>query len=500
MIRCRLPDEGVRAADSESRRLIMSNKKSKWGFSITAIAVVILILGALPANSVTKNQVDTSSADQKAIAITIYNDGTGLVKDTRAIDFPEGEFDLKYMDVAASIDPTSVHFVCLSDPESMGIQEQNYEYDLVNTAALYKAHIDRGIKVRTSEGRIVEGTLLSADSGLVINTSDGIVIVASPIEVSFEELPEGLLTKPTLNWSLTSTKSGPQETEMSYLTSGMGWNANYVAVLGQNNDVLDLSGWVTIKNNSGTDYNDALLTLVAGKVHRVQPKRDYRPRKDGYIREGFRPPGGFEEESFFEYHLYTLQRPATVLNKEQKQIDLLEGEGVHYKKFYLVVNPNQVPDTGCPPLKFDVQTKLTFRNSEQNGLGMALPAGVIRVFQKDSSGELQFIGKDNIRHTPRDEDVEVNLGPAPDIVCYRNTNYKVMGGSFPFIYEVKLWIRNHKSEKVDVIYRDEITTRDVVMKNNFDYKQINSGQIEFVVPVEANSETVLTYFVDYCCR
>ena len=463
--------------------------------AVLSATIVLAVFMILPFTVAADTAVETTSNDQTAVAITIYNDGTGLVKDTRSLELPEGWFDLIFMDVAASMDPTSVHFVSLTDPDSIAILEQNYEYDLVSTAALYQRHIDKHVTVRTEDGRTIDGTLLAYEGALVIQTNDGIVIVNNPVEVSFEELPEGLITRPTLRWSLIGGYDGHQDVEMSYLTSGLGWNANYVAVVGQNDNVLDLSGWVTINNNSGTAYHDATLKLVAGEVHRVQPQ--YAPRAaamEMMAMDGAPGGAGFVEESFFEYHLYTLERPATVLNRQQKQISLLEGEGIGVDKIF-VFDPGYAYYGRGDTAEGDIQVRLRFMNSEDNGLGIPLPAGTLRVYKEDSSGALQFIGEDRIDHTPKDEEIEIFLGNAFDVVGERVVLDRRQLRNDMWEYDVQVNLRNHKTEDIEVVYWDHVWGDWTVVTSSHEYLQKDASTVEFVVPVESDGETVLTYTI-----
>ena len=472
----------------------MKNKRHFKSALIAALAAIALILLILPAISGDMPQVSTTSEDQTNIAITIYNDGTGLVKDTRTLDLPNGYFDLKYMDVAASIDPTSVHFVSLTNPDALGILEQNYEYDLVSTQALYQANIDNHVAVKTSDNRTVEGKLLAYDGNLVIQTSSGIVIVSSPVEVSFDVLPEGLITRPTLKWSLVNNLAASQETEMSYLTSGLGWTANYVAVVNQNDDKLDLSGWVTINNNSGADYKNAVLKLVAGQVNKVQPTPPPMPSAGLGMAMAAPNVPGFQEEAFFEYHLYTLERPATVLNNEQKQISLMEASGIGVTKVFLFNPGYQYYGTG-DTAQGEIETRLKFMNSEANGLGIPLPAGILRVYKKDSSGALQFIGEDRINHTPKDEEIEVFLGKAFDIVGERVVMDQRQINDRTWEYDVQVTIRNHKDQAIEVLFWDNVWGDWQVKRSSLPYRQKDASTVEFNIPVTSNGETVLTYTI-----
>jgi len=465
------------------------------GIALIPALVIVLIVVLLPTGTMASSSVRTTLDDQVSLAITIYNEGTGLVKDTRVIDLPEDYVDLVFMDVASQIDPTSVHFISNTDPDSIAVMEQNYEYDLVSTQALYERHIDQPVTVITSDNRTIEGTLLSYSGGLVISTGNGIVIVNDPVEVMFEDIPEGLITRPTLRWQLISDDDGTNECEMSYLTSGMGWTANYVAVVGEDDDEIDLAGWVTIDNNSGTTYREAELKLVAGDVHRV----DYIKSSNEYPTDeecclGMGVGGGFEEESFFEYHLYTLQRPATLNNNQQKQINLLEGEGVAAVKLF-IFDPGGSYYYSGDSVEGDVLVKLRFTNSEDNGLGIPLPRGLVRVYKEDSSGSLQFVGEDQIDHTPKDEELELYLGEAFDVVGERTVmdRRQVMGNQWE--YDVRITIRNHKDEDIEVVYFDHVYGDWEVTESSHEYEQKDASTIEFVIPVEADDESVLEFTI-----
>jgi len=460
---------------------------------IVLIATVISL--SVPERILAGGQVVTTSDDQTEIAITVYNDGTGLVKDTREIDLPGGEVELKFMDVAATIDPTSVHFVSNSDPGSIEVLEQNYEYDLVDTTALFQKHIDKPIVVRMEDGREISGILLSWSGGYVVQTDAGLKILHDAVEVRFEDLPDGLLTRPTLRWTLNVNRDAMNEVEMSYLTTGMSWRANYVAVVGQDDDILDLSGWVTINNTSGANYYDAMLKLVAGDIHRVQPEQRYSANLHalGYM-NGASGGGGFEEESFFEYHLYTLQRPATVLNNQQKQISLMDGEEIGVQKIF-VFSPGSRYYSAGETFEADIEVRLKFMNSENNGLGIPLPKGILRVYKEDSSGSLQFIGEDNIDHTPKDEEIEIFLGEAFDIVGERSIRDRRSFDFRTWEYDVEITIRNHKDDDVEVVYWDRVWGDWSVTTSSLDWEQKDASTIEFKIPVEADGETVLCYTI-----
>ena len=375
------------------------------------------------------------AADKEGVEVTIYNQNFGLVKDKRMLDFVKGINDIRFTDVAASIEPTSVHFKSLSDPLGCLIQEQNYEYDLVSADKLLSKYIDKKIKIVTKDDKVYEGTLMSYDGEQVVLSNGGALSMVcrrdNIRDISFPELPEGLITKPTLMWQIASDKAGKQLTEVSYLTNNITWNADYVVVVDKDDKNIDLSGWVTIDNKSGTAYKDATLKLIAGEVHRAPAEMPMRDKRV-YAAQMMEAPGApqFEEKAFFEYHMYTLQRSTTVKDNQTKQIALLSANNIPVKKLFIF---DPVDYYGWYWYNYEnqqskqqkVKVKIELVNSKQNNLGMPLPKGKIKVYKQDSDGSLQFIGEDAIDHTPKEEKIKLYLGDAFDVIAERKKiNYR----------------------------------------------------------------------------
>ncbi|MFH1008339.1 MAG: DUF4139 domain-containing protein [Candidatus Latescibacterota bacterium] len=330
------------------------------------------------------------------ISLTVYNDDLALVKDVRELALKKGTNDLKFGDVSAQIDPTSVHFQSLTAPDQVALLEQNYEYDLVNAPRMLEKYVDQPIRIFVQDDQVLEGTLLSASGGdIVLKIRDGgiRVIRSKAVEgMEFPDLPEGLITRPTLVWSVDCRRAGTHRTEVSYLTTGIGWHAEYVAVINEDDSVLDLSGWVSIDNRSGATYKDARLKLVAGAVHRVEDLVPMRTPRMALMAMKEDAGAPFEERSFFEYHLYTLTRPATVKDQQIKQLSLFPNAHVATKKIYSY--------DGARDEK-KVKVKLEFENRKDAGLGLALPKGKVRVYKRDLDAALEFVGEDRIDHTPK---------------------------------------------------------------------------------------------------
>jgi hypothetical protein len=460
-------------------------------------AVMTLLLLHAQAFSETERTQKSTLADQKSVSITIYNEDLGLVKDVRDLSLPEGPLALDFEGVAAKIDPTSVHIRSLNHPQHLAVLEQNFEYDLISPEKLMEKYLGRTVELITmredGEHRR-EGKLIGVEHGYVYEI-EGKIAINPPGRVVLPALPEGLMSKPTLVWLLESTRRN-HVVEASYLTSGIGWKANYVLVLSEDDKHTDLSGWVTIDNRSGTTYRDATVKLVAGDVHRAPKKR---APFGGVLRAAEVMDGkGFEEKAFFEYHLYTLQRPSTIKDNQTKQISLLAAEDVPVTKTYVFTptRPYFFTSMSAPDRSDKVGVYLTLTNSKKNNLGMPLPKGVVRVYKKDDEGALQFIGEDEIDHTPEDEKVRVKMGDAFDIVAERvQTEFKVLHSGHLYESSYKVSLRNHKDESVVVSVIELVPGDWEILQKSHDFTKEASNRVRFDVPVTAKGSSELTYTV-----
>lgn len=435
----------------------------------------------------------TLSAQDREIAITVYNNDLGVVKDVRKLDLSRGVFELNYQDVAATIDPTSVHFKSLTAPDKVTILEQNYEFDLVNSDKIAERYLDEQISVQLKNGDKVTATLLSHEGGnLILQTKDSAVKLISGsniVNIDFPKLPEGLITRPTLVWSINNEKPGTHRTEVSYLASRIKWHAEYVAISKNEDRQLELSAWVSIDNRTGATFPDAKLKLIAGEVNRVTLPRPMRAGKSYALeaREAAAPQ--FAEKSFFEYHMYTLNRKSTLQNNQIKQISLFPSTDVQIEKLY-TYEASKSQD--------DVRVNLKFKNSTASGLGMPLPAGKVRVYQKDPADKsLEFVGEDMLDHTAKDETVKLYLGNAFDITPERNMLKKMSTGkkSHEEIWQVK--IRNHKDKAVKVHVIEKFYGFWEIKKSTHEYKQTDARTVEFYLNIDKDSETVLEYTIDF---
>ncbi len=464
-------------------------------------------LGCIAANAALGqvSEQTTTARDRQSVNITVYNSNLGLVRETRRLTLPQGQVALRFADVTAQIRPETVHLSSVTTPASLRILEQNYQYDLLNPAKLLDKFVGKEITLvlrhyqnNTETFEPVQATLLSNNGGQVWRINGQIVINPTNIsEMRFPDLPKNLVATPTLVWDLENRQSGSQTVEASYLTAGMNWRADYVLVVNADDTKGDLQGWVTLTNNSGATFEDARLQLVAGEVNRVSEERNFA-LAGAMQRKAMDSVSEFQEQGFFEYHLYTLQRPTSIRDNETKQVSLLEAAGFDVKKEFVLNgqhyyytnynNPGQ-------PIKEKVGVYVQFRNAQQNKLGMPLPAGTIRLYKKDDKGNQQFIGEDKIDHTPKDEDVRVKVGDAFDIVAERKqTDYKVIARNvYDYAYEIK--IRNHKDGPITVVVNEPIGGDWEMLSSTFEAKKTAAFAAQFNVPVAKDGEATLSYRV-----
>ncbi len=444
--------------------------------------------------------VTTSINDQTEIALTVYNSNLGLVKDIREIKLGKGLIRLRFMDVASQIIPVSVYIRSLKNPDSLRILEQNYEYDLLNPKKLLDKYVGRKVKLYnmnpyTEREAIVEATLLSNNGSPIFKIGDEITF-GHPGRIIFPGVPEELISKPTLIWLLENDLFAKQKVEASYLTNGINWMADYVVTLNDKDDRADLSGWVTIDNRSGATYKNARLKLVAGDVNRVNDKIGYGERML-YAAKSMAREEQFKEDEFFEYHIYTLQRPSTIKNNQTKQISLVTADNIPVRKEFIYYGAQYYyrSQHGESISNQKVGVFVEILNKKKNNLGMPLPKGTIRVYKNDKEGSLQFVGEDSIDHTPKDEKVRIKLGDAFDVVGSRKqTSWKkVAYDTYEAGFEISL--RNHKKEDVVVKVIEPVPGDWKMIRSNYNYTKTEAFTAEFNIPVPKDEEVKLKYKV-----
>jgi hypothetical protein len=463
---------------------------------LKAIPYALAALVLMPTLASAQAPSASGAAQREDLAVTIYNENLGLIKDTRRLPLTRGQMPLRFGDVASQIDATSVSFRSLSDAKGVSVLEQNYEYDLITPGKLMDKYVGKTVEIRTvaddgKPGPIVRATLISTNEGYVYRIGDKIHL-QPPGQVILPDLPADLVAQPSLVWLLDVNKGGPQSIEASYMTGGMSWQADYVVVSSQNNQKADMTGWVTLRNQSGASYPNARLTLVAGDVHRAEQPQVGRPMMMDRMAAESAPKQQFTQQGLFEYHAYDLGRRTTLKNNENKQLTLLSADDFATRKLFVFDGARA---TYGDDQRAKVQVMLEFQNSQANQLGMPLPKGRVRVYQEDANKKLQFIGEDNIDHTPRDEKVRVEMGNAFDIVGERKLmNQKVIRTNVTeYTYEVSL--RNHKDEAVTVNVMERVWGDWKVMAKSHAFNKISATEIDFPVKVPANGEAKVSYTI-----
>jgi hypothetical protein len=442
----------------------------------------------------------TTLEDQTELAVTVYNSDIALVRDVRSLTLARGTSDLRFMDIAATINPATVHFRSLSEPSRVHVLEQNYEYDLLEPEKLLHKYVGRDVtlvRTRQDKDEEVKARLLSYNGAPVWRIGKEIVTGMQADHIRFPELPESLYSRPTLIWTLENGGAARHRVEASYLAGKLSWNADYVLTVARDDKSADVDGWVTLANNSGTSFRNARLQLVAGDLNRVRQAFG-RMAADEVRAERSAAAAPMSQEAFSDYHLYTLARKTTINDSETKQVSMLGGTGVPVQKRYVVEgNAFYYRNVNHPgaPIKDIVQVYYQLKNEERGGLGMPMPAGVVRVYQADSTGGVQFVGEDRIGHTPKDETLNLKIGNAFDVVCERNQVdfQKIAANVYEVEYEITL--RSHKSSAITVQVDEPVGGTWRMVRASHEWTKSAAWAAQFLVPVAPDATSVLKYRV-----
>lgn len=444
---------------------------------------------------------ESTIQQQKAVEVTIYNNNLGLVKDTRAIKLPNTQQgELKFKDVASAIMPVTVSVKSLNFTDKFTVLEQNYEYDLMSRSKLLDKYVGKDIKLLDynefkDKKDVIDATLLSNNDGQIYKIGEEIYLGHPGIQI-LPKIPENLIAKPTLTWLYRNLTDKEQQLQVSYLTQNISWQADYVMLVNKEDNLGDLSGWVTINNNSGTSYKNAQLKLVAGEVNQVEETRGGRFKSMDVCYESA-PGQQFQEQAFFEYHIYDLQRKTDIKDNQTKQISLLEARGVKLNKEFIIdkpvrfyfYEPTQIVE------KQPVNVYLVFKNAQDNKLGMPLPKGVMRLYKEDSKASLQFIGEDRIEHTPKDEEVRLKIGQAFDVVAERRQVEFQRITNDVYETEWEITIRNHKKEEINIAIIEGIERDWQIISKSQDYEKLNANTIKFTIKIPAEGKGKIVYRV-----
>jgi hypothetical protein len=461
------------------------------------LCVSLLLTASATAQEPPTARVRSTADERTELGVTVYSGGFGLVRETRTLPLGKGRAELEFAGVAKTIQPETVQIHGLG-PAGLRVLEQNYRYDLLAPEKLLEKYVGRNVRVlRWSElkGRDEEreATVLSAGPTPILRVGDEITW-GFPGRISFPEIPKNLIAHPSLVWLLDSAGDKPK-VEVTYLASDLSWKADYVLVVDAADASGDLNGWVTLDNKSGAAFENAKVQLVAGDVHRVQNAPGSEMPMRAYAKAAEAAPPAFQEEGLFEYHLYTLDRPATLLENEQKQIALLEASGIKlHKKLTLRGQRYWYWSTfGGQTLPSKVEVSLEFENKEAEHLGMPLPKGIVRVYKRDSSGGRQFVGEDQIDHTPKDEKLRIRVGDAFDVVGERRQmDFKILDKCrSESAWQIDL--RNHKSEAAEVDVIEPAGSDWEIVSSSHKAVKEDANSFSFHVPVPANGSARVEY-------
>ena len=492
--------------------------------------LLISILCEISAQSI------TPASNRQSVDLTIYNQNIALVREERTIDLEKGLNRVIIPDIPATIDGTSLHFSSLTDASAVKVLEQNYQYDLVHQAKLMEKYIGKEVEfIRTDyeskKSYSVKGKLLATGwqpqpnynpysgnapfymTGQMIAEINGKIEISPEGRLILPALPEGLILKPQLEWLVMNSKQGRHKTEISYLANQLTWSCNYVALLDAKDIEIDLTGWVTVINNSGTSFKNAGLKLVAGDVNLVKEEQTgYALRKSMSLMESDAAAPQFQQKELFEYKLYSLQRKTDIDNNETKQIELTSAKNIISKKVFIYDGLSNQWRNWYNNYSYREQSSfgqqsnkkvgvfVTFKNDDESGLGIPLPKGKVRVYKRDDDGKEQFIGEDEIDHTPKDENIKLYLGNAFDIVGERvQKDFRVVvsGHVIDETFEIK--VRNHKSEPVEVfVYEHPWRWNEWdITKSSAAWEKVDQTTIKFPVKLKKDEEKIIAYTIRY---
>ena len=450
-----------------------------------------------------RDEIVSTPADQKEVAVSIYNNNLALIKDTRRVRLARDFNKLAWRGVSAQMRPETAQLRNLSTPTGFRLQEQNFDFDLLSPEKLLEKYLGKEvfvIRMHPTTGLETReaATVLSTNGGPVLKFADRIE-TGVPGRLAFASVPDNLRDTPTLVVSLINPLAGEQNLELTYLAGGLSWQADYVAELNARDDRLDLNGWVTLTNQSGAAYPNAQLQLVAGDVNVVSPQQV--PPRGGIALSKMAEVDQMKTESLFEYHLYTLPRPTTLAENQTKQVALMSAANVPVTKEYVLQGASpyysgQYPDIG-QKIKVGVFVEL---QNKGEGLGIPLPRGVIRVYKKDAQGNAQFVGEDRIDHTPKNETIRLKLGEAFDLTAdKKQTDFQKLPASgrtntvLESAYQIVL--KNAKKEDVSITVREPVPGDWTIVNESMPHTKPASNTAEWKVRVPAESSATLNYRV-----
>ncbi|MCE5218387.1 hypothetical protein LLH03_15295, partial [bacterium] len=449
----------------------------------------VACLLALPLGPALAQQKPVQPGPSLGMELTVYNIRLALVKDLRTLSLTKGLNEVEFTDIPSELEPTSVHLRSLTAPDAVVLREQSFRDGVADDPMILDSYFGGPVTVRRAEGNapptVITGELLSFDGFgdiVTVKTADKIVVCKlGALELPLA--PDGLTTRPTLNWSVESSQAATHKVEVSYLTNQVMWSADYVAIVNADDSLADLKAWVTVSNHSGATFPNTRLKLVAGDVQRLEPPRPPAqtlgtPQGELQAIMAGEPP--VKLKAFFEYHLYTLARPTTVRDNESKQIEFLTTTNIPVKKLYLFDGQDQKLDYEG---RGKCRVKVELINSRQNNLGVPLPKGKVRVYKADDDQSHQFVGEDVIDHTPKDEKVRLYVGNAFDVVGERHELDRKQLDENTYESAVEVKLRNHKTQDITVACVEHASGDWQILKESMPSTKKDAQTFEYSVPV-----------------
>ena len=465
--------------------------------SRASLVLALLVLAcAAPPGSADPVERTTTLADRERVNLTIYNGSLALVHDRRRVTVDAGTSRIAWRDVSGSMEATSAILEDVTTPGAVSVVEQNFDYDLLKPATLLEKYVGRPVTIvhdRAIPGRPRRetATILANDDGVVVRYADRIETSLDGSHIEYPSIPANLRERPTLVLDLASGAAATPDLDLSYLTGGLDWHADYVGVVAPNEDRMDLNGLVTLSNTTGTTFENANVQLVAGNVNVAPEPRQLRTIAAA---SAYRP--NVTQENYFEYHLYTLGTPTTIANAQTKQVALLAAHAIPIHKTLelrgsAAYYSNENADLGA---KLPVGVYVTFAN-EKGDLGIPLPGGLVRLYKNDSRGTSQFLGSDRIDHTPRNEDVRLHLGDSFDVTANKKqTDFKALGCEFQGTYDVRIANAKDVAQDVDVV--EPIPGEWTILSENLPHRKTSGATATWTLHVPKNASTTLTYRAD----
>lgn len=462
----------------------------------------LLILTASSVHAAYIPVTKSTSRHQTSVEVTVYSNNLALIKEVRKLKLPAGEGRLKFLDIASQLKPQTVQISSLTHGKDFSVMEQNYRYDLITADNLLDRYVGKSIKIidfnkYKDRKEIIDAILISNNNGQVYKINDEIYLDHPGYKI-LPQLPDNFVARPTLSWLYHNKTEGDQELELFYLTSDINWTADYTVILNNDNSSLDISAWASVNNTSGTSYENASLKLIAGQVGEAE-----RPQRADVMIQARRSMPAAEsrrsvtEAGLFEYHTYELSESTTINDKQTKQISLFTARGISTAQEYVMEGTSRyfIGLSAQKNHRQPIFTYAKFKNSVKNHLGTPLAAGTMRFYKRDSGGHLQFIGESRIGHTPVNEDVEIKVGEAFDIVAERSqTSYKRVASNL-HESEWEIVLRNHKDKTVTINVQETIMGNWEILSHTHPYQKLDANRIQFNVKLPVEQEIKLIYRV-----